>query len=53
MSNDELGLFTDKYIQEPLLITLILISAWMSINNLYKVWGDITYPFPNFDEMHK
>ena len=28
---------------------LTLISAWMSNYNHYKVWDEITYPFPNFN----
>ena len=28
---------------------LTLISAWISNHIHYKVWGEITYPFPNFN----
>ena len=28
---------------------LILISTWISYHNHYKVWEEITYPFPNFN----
>ena len=28
---------------------LTLISAWISNHNHYKVWEEITYPFPNFN----
>ena len=28
---------------------IILIPAWISNNINYKVWGEITYPLPNFN----
>ena len=34
----------------PLLLTLLtLIPTWISNNIYHKVWGEITYPFPNFN----
>ena len=40
----------DPLHQGPLLLTgLTLIPAWISNYSHYKVWGEVTYPFPNLN----